>query len=263
VKGKIELKKDKKKHKSSSSSSSSDGKKKVNNMKASGKIKTPKVDKPQVLGDFQFAVFDLNKKEGEIRGSIPKPKGESESNIGIPSIETPELKMKGKIELKKNKKKHKSSSSSSRSDGKKKKKGINVKASGTIKTPKVEKPHVLGYFQIVVFDLNKKQADIRGSLSKSKSENETNIGIHLIETPELKVKGKIELKKDKKKHQSSSSSSSSDGKKKNRGFNIKASGKIKTPKVEKPEIKGDLNIPVFDISPTKIEIRKSIPKSQE
>jgi hypothetical protein len=28
-------------------------------------------------------------------------------------------------------------------------------------------------------------------------------------------------------------------------------------------VKGDLNIPVFDIAPTKIEIRKSIPKSQE
>jgi hypothetical protein len=39
--------------------------------------------------------------------------------------------------------------------------------------------------------------------------------------------------------------------------------KVKPPKIDKPEVKGNLNVPVFDITPTKIEIRKSIPKAQE
>jgi hypothetical protein len=39
-------------------------------------------------------------------------------------------------------------------------------------------------------------------------------------------------------------------------------GKVKAPKIENPEMKGDSNIPVFDIPPTKIEIRKSIPKPE-
>jgi hypothetical protein len=46
-------------------------------------------------------------------------------------------------------------------------------------------------------------------------------------------------------------------------INPEVEEQIKTPKIDKPDVKGDLNISVFGLPKLKIENRKSIPKSQE
>jgi hypothetical protein len=81
-----------------------------------------------------------------------------------------------------------------------------------------------------------------------------NVSIPDVSLPKGDVEVDLNLEKE------SSSSCSDDKKKKKRGIDLNISGKVKSPKIDKPEIKGELNIPVFDIPPTKTQNIKSIPK---
>jgi hypothetical protein len=42
---------------------------------------------------------------------------------------------------------------------------------------------------------------------------------------------------------------------------LKVEGKIEVPKIDKPEVKGDLKIPVLDFDKSKVDIRSSISKA--
>jgi hypothetical protein len=104
--------------KESSCSSSNDKKKKKGgiDLNISGKVKTPKIDKPEIKGDFSIPVFELPKSKVEMRKSIPKSKEDIEMNASIPKVSLPKGDVKVDLNLKKK-------SSSSSSDEKKKKKG--------------------------------------------------------------------------------------------------------------------------------------------
>jgi hypothetical protein len=115
-----------------------------------------------------------------------------------------------------------------------------------------------------VFELPKSKVEIRKSIPKSKEDIDVNVSIPKLSLPKGDMKVDLNLKKDRKNNESSSSSSSSDEHKKKKGsFELNIDGKFEIPKFDKPEIKGDLSIPVFEFTISKVEIRKSISKSKE
>jgi hypothetical protein len=44
---------------------------------------------------------------------------------------------------------------------------------------------------------------------------------------------------------------------------LESDAKIEVPMIDKPEVKGDLKIPVLDLDQSKIDIRSSLPKPKE
>jgi hypothetical protein len=66
-------------------SSSYDQKKKLTfDLTVNRKIKTLIIDKPEMKGDLQIPVIDVDKSNVEIGGSFPKGNGEIEANILLP-----------------------------------------------------------------------------------------------------------------------------------------------------------------------------------
>jgi hypothetical protein len=53
-------------------------------LKIHKKIKTPIIDKPEMKGDLQIPVIDVDKSNVEIGGSFPKENGEIETIISLP-----------------------------------------------------------------------------------------------------------------------------------------------------------------------------------
>jgi hypothetical protein len=133
-------------------------------LKVGSKIEFPTIDKPDVKGDSKIRVLDVDKSKVDIPRSLPKPNGEIEGNVSVPTIKIPSVKAKVDIGLKKGK----SSSNSSDSDEKKKKGGIDLKVGEKIEVPKIDKPEVKGDLKIPVLDVDKSKVNIRRSLPKPK-----------------------------------------------------------------------------------------------
>jgi SET domain-containing protein len=114
--------------------------------------------------------------------------------------------------------------------------------------------------KIPVLDLDKSYVNIPSSLPKPKEEIEGNVSVPRIKIAPVKANVDIGLKKGEL---SSSSPRSDEKKKKKRGIDLKVCAKLEVPKIDKPEMKGDLKIPVLEVDKTKPDIGPSLPKEKK
>jgi hypothetical protein len=189
---------------------------------------------------LSYTAFELPKSKVEIRESIPKPETENESTLLTTSIGS-----KIHIDLKKDKRK-KSKKGKSAHQLK-----IKVKVEKQIDIPKIDKPKIKGDLSITVFELPKSKVEIRKSIQKTNEDIDLKVSI-----PKRDVKVDLNLKKDGKRKEFSSSSSYETNKSEKGGIDLNISGKVKTTDSHKPKIQGNLNIRVFELPKSKVEIRK-------